>query len=169
MIDSNDKVAMPNIMRYIPTSDFSISFNADWKGFDLSMLFQGNAGRKNFWLDNFNNVNVYTSRYAFQEHHLDTWSPDNRGAKFPRLTSGSNGGFNQEQSTFWLYSCDYIRLKNIQLGYRIPSKILKNIGVNSVRIHVSAENLFTIIKWPGLDPEKLPKSGSEIPYPLMKN
>lgn len=169
MIDSNDKVAMPNIMRYIPTSDFSISFNADWKGFDLSMLFQGNAGRKNFWLDNFNNVNVYTSRYAFQEHHLDTWSPDNRGAKFPRLTSGSNGGFNQEQSTFWLYSCDYIRLKNIQLGYRIPSKILKNIGVNSVRIHVSAENLFTITKWPGLDPEKLPKSGSEIPYPLMKN
>lgn len=169
MIDSNDKVAMPNSMRYIPTSDFSISFNADWKGFDLSMLFQGNAGRKNFWLDNFNNVNVYTSRYAFQEHHLDTWSPDNRGAKFPRLTSGSNGGFNQEQSTFWLYSCDYIRLKNIQLGYRIPSKILKNIGVNSVRIHVSAENLFTITKWPGLDPEKLPKSGSEIPYPLMKN
>lgn len=169
MIDSSDKVAMPNSMRYIPTSDFSININADWRGIDLSMLFQGNAGRKNFWLDNFNNVNVYASRYAFQEHHLNTWSPDNRGATLPRLTTGSNGGFNQEQSTFWLYSCDYIRLKNIQLGYRISQKLLKHIGVGSARIHVSAENLFTITKWPGLDPEKLPKSGSEIPYPLMKN
>ncbi len=52
---------------------------------------------------------------------------------------------------------------------KIPSKLLKYIGVSSARIRISAENLFTITKWPGLDPEKLPKSGSEIPYPLMKN
>ena len=168
VIDTNDRIAYPNAMRYIPTSDFSLKLNAEWKGFDLSALFQGNAGRKNFWIDNFNNVNIYASRYSFQEHHLDTWSIENRNAKYPRLTTGSNGGYNQAQSTFWLYSCDYIRLKNLQIGYRIPKSILKHIGVQSARIHLSGENLFTITKWPGLDPEKLPKSGSEIPYPLVR-
>ncbi len=168
VIDSNDQVAMPNSMRYIPTSDFSLNLNAEWKGFDIAALFQGNAGRKNFWLDNFNRVNIYASRYSFQEHHLNSWSLENRDASLPRLTTGSNGGYNQAASTFWLYSCDYIRLKNLQLGYIVPSSFLKRFGITSMRVYVSGDNLMTITNWPGIDPEKLPKSGSEIPYPLMK-
>lgn len=169
VISSSDKIAMPGYMRYIPTSDFSLNLHAGWKGFDLGVLLQGCAGRKDFWIDNFNKVNVFASRYSFQRHHLDSWAIDNRDARLPRLTTGNNGGYNQEQSTFWLYSCDYVRLKNLQLGYKVPEKLLEHIGISSVRLHLSAENLFTLTKWPGLDPEKLPKDGSEIPYPLVRN
>ena len=168
VINSSDKVAMPGYMRYIPIHDFSLNLNAEWKGFDIAALFQGNAGRKNFWLDNFNNVNVLSSKYSFQRHHLNSWTLENRNASLPRLTTGSSGGYNQEQSTFWLYSCNYLRLKNLQIGYSFPKKLLKTFGIQSMRIHLSAENLLTITDWPGLDPEKLPKSGSETPYPLVK-
>ena len=167
-ISSEDQIAMPGIMRYIPKHDFSINIGAEWKGFDFSALFQGNAGRKNFWIDNFNQVNVFPSKYSFQKHHLDSWTLYNRDSLLPRLTTGSNGGYNQERSTFWLHSCNYLRLKNLQIGYTIPKYILSVIGVQNLRIYLSGENLFTITKWPGLDPEKLPKKGSEQPYPLIK-
>lgn len=168
-IDSNDMVAMPKYNRRIPSHDFSLNLNAAWKGIDVLVFLQGNAGRKDFWRDDFNRVDTYDTRYNFQNFHLDTWSLENRSASLPRLVTGNNGGFRHDQSTFWLYSCDYLRLKNLQVGYSFPQSILRHIWLSSLRIYFSAENILTFTNWPGLDPEKLPTYESATnPYPLLK-
>ena len=170
VISSSDQISMPNTMRYLPKHDFSFDVNAKWNGFDINIFFQGNAGRKNFWIDKFNETVLDATGSSLQTIHQDSWSLENRNALLPRLIgdSTSSGGYNQSKSTFWLYSCNYLRLKNIQLGYSIPTNILAPLGIKSLRVYLSGENLLTFTKWPGLDPEKRPKDGYEQPYPLTK-
>jgi len=168
-IDGNDMVAIPRYNRRLPSHDFSLSLNAAWKGFDLLVFLQGSAGRKDFWRDDFNRVDIAATRYAFLEHHRDAWSLENRSASLPRLTSGNNGGYRHDNSTYWLYSCNYLRMKNMQVGYNVPRIVLQHLGVNSLRLYVSADNLFTITNWPGLDPEKIPTyKDATNPYPLVR-
>jgi hypothetical protein len=97
-----------------------------YKGFDFSVLLQGAAGRKDFWINAFNNVNFGAQRYASTTQHWDNpWSVENRDGEWPRL--GGIGG-NRELTTFWLDDMSYLRFKNIQLGYTIPGNGLKKLG-----------------------------------------
>ena len=163
-IDSNDKKAYTNIQRDRPTTNFAFSTNVAWKGFDLNVLFQGATGRKDYWLNIFNNVNFGAQRYASTWNHWNNpWSVENRQGEWPRL-AGSN---NREETTFWLDDLSYLRLKNIQLGYTLPKDLLIRWGIESVRIYGSAENLATFTKFRGLDPEK--NSNASDAYPLNKS
>ena len=163
-IDANDKKAYNNIQRDRPTTNFAFSSNVAWKGFDLNILFQGAAGRKDYWLNIFNNVNFGAQRYASTwDHWNNPWSVENRQGEWPRL-AGSN---NREETTFWLDDLSYLRLKNIQLGYTLPKDLLIKWGIESVRIYGSAENLATFTKFRGLDPEK--NSNASDAYPLNKS
>lgn len=155
-ITSDDRVAMPNSPRQYFNSNYGLNLNLNWKGFDLSALFQASTGSKDFWLDNYNRVYVNTSRNAYNTLHIDHWSLDNRDSELPRLINGSNsnGGRNNFASTFWLYSRNYLRLKNLQIGYNLPKDIIQKVKFSNVRIFVTGENIFTITKWPGIDPEK---------------
>ncbi|NLR68025.1 TonB-dependent receptor [Chitinophaga varians] len=162
-IDDNDKVAYPNVQRDRPTTNFAMGFNASWKGFDIAFLLQGSAGRKDFWLNNYNDVNFSASRYAASwSHWTNPWSLDNRDGAWPRI----GGSGNREESTFWLDNLAYLRLKNIQLGYMLPASLMKRIGINSFRIYGSAENIATITSFRGLDPEQTGNKSNA--YPLNK-
>jgi TonB-dependent starch-binding outer membrane protein SusC len=164
-IDDNDKKAYPSIARDRPTTNYGINASVTWKGFDLSILLQGARGRKDFWLTIYNNVNPNGKRYAFTpEHQENPWSIENRDGEWPRLGGSGN---NTQQTTFWLDNMNYLRFKNVQIGYKIPSNLLKRIKVSSFRIYASAENLYTITKYRGLDPEKT--SASRDAYPLVKS
>ena len=68
-------------------------------------------------------------------------------------------------SDFREYRGDYVKLKNIQIGYTLPQSISRKIAMQKFRVFISAENLFTITKYPGLDPE----IGTTIGYPLMRS
>ena len=81
-----------------------------------------------------------------------TKDTENPNARFPRLTYGENKNNNQA-STFWIADGSYVRLKNLQIGYTIPSSITKKITLNNLRVFVAAQNLFTITGYSGLDPE----------------
>jgi len=163
-IDANDKKAYTNIQRDRPTTNFAFSTNVAWKGFDLNVLFQGATGRKDYWINIFNNVNFGAQRYASTWNHWNNpWSVENRQGEWPRL-AGSN---NREETTFWLDDLSYLRLKNIQLGYTLPKNLLIKLGIESVRIYGSAENLATFTKFRGLDPEK--NSNASDAYPLNKS
>jgi TonB-dependent starch-binding outer membrane protein SusC len=141
-----------------------MNLNVEWKGFDLSVLFQGAAGRKDHWLTIYNNVNFGAQRYASTwEHWNNPWSLDNRNGEWPRL----GGSGNREESTFWLDDMSYLRVKNIQLGYRVSSNILSKIRVSNLRIYGSAENLATFTKYRGLDPEKTGHRSEA--YPITKS
>ena len=115
-------------------------------------------------------VSVGEDRYAFQEMHWnDTWTLENRGSDMPRLVSG-NTGRNGEESTFWLQDLSYLRMKNLQVGYNLPKKWLNKITIDKIRFYLSAENLFTLTAWKGVDPEKarVGNNINEDPFPIMK-
>lgn len=163
-IDGNDKKAYPKVQRDRPTTNFAMNASVTWKNFDLSVLLQGAAGRKTYWINIYNNVNFGSQRYASTWNHWNNpWSVENRDGEWPRL----GGNANREETTFWLDDLSYVRFKNIQLGYTLPKSLLQRIGIDNVRIYGSAENLFTITKFRGLDPEKAGNASDA--YPLNKS
>lgn len=163
-IDDNDKVAYPRLQRNRPTTNFALNSGFSWKGVDLTILIQGAAGRKDFWINKYNNVNFGVQRYASTWAHWENpWSYDNRAGAWPRL----GGNANQEETSFWLDNLSYIRFKNVQLGYTIPKGLLRKIGLSHARIFGSSENLFTITRFRGLDPEK--EGHASDAYPLVKS
>ena len=90
---------------------------------------------------------------TFRKEHLDRWTPDTPKGRFPRLTY-TEADINQKPSTFWLADASYLRLKNLQLSYTLPSKVVKKIGIKSLMVFANAQNLLTFSKfWQGYDPE----------------
>jgi hypothetical protein len=163
-IDDNDRVALQD-SRDRPLTSFSLNAFASWKGFDLSMLWTGTGGRKDFWLNAFNSPNFGTSRYAVNQMDVDNpWSVENRDGTWPRLGGSGN---NTSQTSFWLYDMTYLRLKNIQVGYSFPKPLFQKLGVTNFRIAGSAENLVTLSNYPGLDPEKAGNNNNI--YPIIKS
>jgi TonB-linked SusC/RagA family outer membrane protein len=162
-----DRKASPVFNRdYFPVQG-GLGLNASYKGFDINMLIQGSALRKDFWLEPLNEVNVPSSRNAFQSFHWsDTWNLDNRSASLPRIVTGS-GGNNQAESQFWLDDHSYLRLKNLQIGYNLPSQALKRMGIDKFRVYFSSENIFTMSKFRGVDPEK--SAAYDDPFPLISS
>ena len=163
-IDANDMVALPDVQQKTPTTFFGLNSYVSWKGIDLSVLWQGSTGRKDFWLNSFNTVNFSSARYAVTQAHWDNpWSVENRGGLWPRLGGASA---NTSNTTFWLDNMRYLRLKNVQVGYTFPQRLVKRLGIASLRVTGSAENLLTLTSYRGLDPEKA--GDNDNLYPLNK-
>ena len=140
-IDGNDQKALQSA-RDRPTTSYALNAYASWKGIDIGMLWQGTAGRKDFWLNAFNNVNFGTSRYAVTQDLVNNpWTVENRGGILPSIGGSGN---NTAQTTFWLDNMSYLRLKNVQLGYTFPKPLFSKLGVTNFRIAGTAENLLTI-------------------------
>jgi TonB-linked SusC/RagA family outer membrane protein len=149
-----------------PLLFFGLSMGVEFKGFDLSALVQGVANRDVY----FGGPTVW----AFQnggsgqayENNLDRWTPATAAtATYPRLNIGSNGN-NQAQSSFWLRNGDYVRLKQLELGYSIPGKVLKNVKLETARVFARGYNLFTIAS-KELD-DRDPEVSSGFSYPLQR-
>ena len=161
VLDGNDKIANPNRLRNAPTTNFALKADAQWRGFDFSMLWQGGAGRSDIWITKYNatifSVNGYTPTV---EHLLNPWSWENRGGAWSRL--GGNAT-NATENFFHLRNMDYFRLKNIQIGYTVPKKITTKFFVQNLRVYFSADNVVTLTKYEGLDPEKPAGSGDLYP------
>jgi len=169
-VNGDDRVAFPEKMQRRPSINTSLTFNVEWKGIDFSAFLNATAGRHDFWRDNLNTTRPRDNRYNFSEFHwTDTWNYYNREATMPRLTvsAGDDGGRNTSASTFWLQSRSYLRLKNLQLGYSLPSAWVQKAKISRFRIYITADNLLTFTKWKGIDPEK--DSSSDDFYPLLKS
>lgn len=163
-IDGNDRELIKGVTSGA-VSSLGLNLGGKWKWFDISLFFQGDFGRKAFWLESYNNTDVGEYGQALSTLQMEElWTLDNRGAKYPRMSS-ANFAKNRLSSDFWLYSQDYLRLKNMQIGYTLPVKVCEKIGIKYLRIYISGENVFTFTKWPGIDPEK--GAGRDI-YPQIK-
>lgn len=173
-IGSFDKKAVPTVNEQRPICNYGANFYASWKGFDASILLQAATGRKDYFLEDMTNTNVNPNRYAFQELYLtDIWSLDSRNAIYPRIVA-ANAANNRVESDFWLQSMNYLRFKNMQVGYNVPARLLKRLGVDRIRIYGTAENLFTLSSWKGVDPEKSTlgngfQSFNDDPFPILKS
>lgn len=158
-IDANDHVVIgdPN-----PHFLYGVNLGFDYKNFDLNMFFQGIGQKDRVIMDNF--VRPFYDSSIF-EHHLDYWTPENTGAKYPRILNKDDGTHNYQQSDYWMINAGYFRMKNLQIGYTIPREILRPAGFDRVRVYFSANNLFTVSDFvPGMDPE----SEKSVSYPFAR-
>ncbi len=148
----------------IPTFQGGITLGAQYRNFDLSILFQGATGAQ---------VYISTGESGsignfLEDVYKHRWTIDNPSSTDPRIADRSNQYYSND-NTYWLRSTDYIRLKNIELGYTIPSTIGGRLGINSLRLYVNALNLFTIDKLKVLDPESTGGTGQYYPQARILN
>lgn len=154
-IDDSDKQIVGSL---IPRYTYGLTLNFGWKGINLSAQFQG-VGKADAYISG-----AYTqpcvSGGTFQRGHLDNWTPDNPGAKYPRLSYTSD--LNKKPSTFWMADASYCRLKNLQLSYTFPSSVTKALRIHGLMVYANATNLFTISNYyDGYDPETAYQGGSQ--------
>ena len=164
--DHGDKTIIGNNK---PRYKFGISLDAEWKGIDLAIFLQG-VMKRDYWLGGpyFWGADGGMWQSACFKEHLDYWSPENTGAYYPRPTFGDNK--NHQVQTGYLQSAAYMRLKNIQLGYTLPKAWMNKVGVESLRVYVSGDNLLTFSSISKVfDPETLGGDRGEGKlYPLQR-
>ena len=166
-LDSNDRIYTKHTD--VPAITYSINLGATWKGFDLSMTWQGVGSVSHIF-----NREVLGEFSGDASHPStmwkDSWTENNHNAKMPRVfeTGNSPSDMTRAMSTFWLWNTAYLRLKTLQLGYSLPENVLKAIGVERVRIYYAGENLLTFHSLPfNIDPEITSERGSS--YPLLRS
>ena len=152
-----------------PRYKFGLTLDGQWRGLDFSIFFQG-VMKRDYWLGGpyFWGANGGQWQSTCYTEHLDYWSEDNRDAYYPRpLISQTK---NQQTQTRYLQNAAYIRLKNLQVGYTLPKKWMDKAGLESIRVYVSADNVFTISDISGVfDPELLGGDWGEGKlYPLQR-
>jgi len=149
VIDTNDQTF---IGRGEPIHTGGFTNNFEYAGFDLSVFFQWSYGADILNANRLMFESGYNKRKDLNQFasYADRWTFDNQDSDIPRVsTSSSNGLF----SSRIIEDGSFIRLKTLSLGYTIPSKFLKQIKINKARAYLSAQNLFTLTKYTGYDPE----------------
>lgn len=145
IINDDDRTQIGN-----PTPDWTFGFNAsvDYKGFDCSVFLQGTQGN-----DIFNGMHRQDLRFTNRTTEaLGRWTGEGSSNELPRYT-WIDVNNNYRVSDLYIEDGSYIRVKNVQLGYNFPTAVLKRMGAASWRVYISAENLITITKYTGADPE----------------
>lgn len=148
VIDENDK---EYIGSGIPKIEANLTFTADYKGFDLSLLLSSAWGHKLY------NGNKYfyegmNSGSNFLRSTLDAWTPQNTSATVPRAVYQDPNN-NLRESDRFIEKGDFVRLRQLQLGYTLPDAVSQKLHLDKLRFYLSGENLFTITSYSGIDPE----------------
>ena len=166
-INADDRIRSDKVQR--PWFTGGASINLGYKSFDLSVLFQGALGGLQLvGLTESGDIGNYL-KYDYDHR----WTIDNQSDKYPRLTNRNNAyytntgtaGFN----SYFLKSNDYLRLKNIELGYNLPTEFGSKVGFGSFRVYVNALNLATFSKLKIWDPESTSTSGQYYPQSKIVN
>ncbi len=149
LINSNDRTYLG---KTIPGYYYGFSAAATWKGFDLNIFFQGTGD-----VQKYNSVRSGLEAMGGAANQwattLNRWTSTSHSTTMPRAIYGDPAAFNRISNRY-VENASYLRLKNVQLGYRLPAGLLNKTKVaQNLRIYVSAVNLFTITKYKGLDPE----------------
>ncbi|MBB3700725.1 SusC/RagA family TonB-linked outer membrane protein [Flammeovirga yaeyamensis] len=144
-ITPNDRKVLGNT---IPVYTFGLTTNLSYKGFDLIIFLQGMGGHKIFNGIKYN-LNAPNTNYMSLTME-NRWTKPGSTNEHPRVTGTAN---NKLYSDYYVEDGDFLRLRNLQLGYTIPSTITNKIGVKRFRVYVAGQNLVTLTKYTGFDPE----------------
>jgi len=139
-----------------PNPDFTygLNINAAYKSFDMSMFFYGSQGSEimnyvKWWIDFFPSFQGNKSKDLL----YNSWTTSKTDAKVPIAENASNFSNNNAVNSYYLEDGSFLRMKNLTIGYTLPSSVLNKVRIDKVRIYVQATNLFTATKYTGLDPE----------------
>ncbi len=167
MISENDKTAIGGSVR--PQIQYGFGFNARYKSVGIGIFFQGNA---KVWqvLTGQNWIPGSSGGAAgnILTNIDDRWTEENprQDVFWPRLSKALNE-INTQSSTWWLRDMSYLRLRNVEISYDLPQRIIDNIGMQKVQIFARGNNLATFSKFKLWDPELGTTDG--LRYPLMKS
>lgn len=151
---NNDGVISQDDRQYCgsPTPKFTYGFgsNASWRSFDVSFFFQGTYGNKiyNGTREDLEGMNL---EFNYSPATLNAWTPTNQ-SNFPRAVI-NDPNLNSQTSDRFLENGSYLRLRTLQLGYTLPKNLLSAVKINSCRFYLSFDNLFTLTKYTGFNPD----------------
>jgi hypothetical protein len=171
-----------------PRYTFGVNLGAEWNNFFISAFFQGVA--KQDWFPS-TEAGVFWGQYnrpygKLPSWHLNNhWTPENPNALLPRYVSrlaNRQGGILREAQTRYILDASYVRLKNLQIGYNLPQRLIQKIHMVNARVYVSGENIWTMASLykitRDIDPENTGPSdqlftttnaGDGYNYPIMKS
>jgi len=157
----------------VPEETYGISLSASYKGFDISVLFQG-VGNVSHYYTRFQRGTGFSQAppEGAPAYFNESWTQERYDAglpiQFPRWSV--NATPNNATSAFWLADASFVRLKNMEIGYSPKANFLKKVGIRTCRIYANANNLFTWKKmYPGIDPENVSTGDTNTePYPLVR-
>jgi TonB-dependent starch-binding outer membrane protein SusC len=137
-----------------PAFSYGLNLNGALKGLDVSMFFYGAQGKEimnyvKWWVDFFPSFQGNKSKDAL----YNSWSSTKTDAKVPIAENASNFSNNSAVSSYYLEDGSYFRMKNLTIGYTLPTSLISKWKIDKLRIYVQGTNLFTITKYSGLDPE----------------
>lgn len=160
-INDNDNIVIGST---IPRYTFGTTLNGSYKGFSLNVFIQG-VGKADGYLYQ-QGIMPFFLGGTVQEQHKDHWTPKTPNATFPRLAFSEAN--NEKNSSFWLKDASYVRIKNLQLAYTVPTKITSAAGMRELRFYVNAQNFFTRDNfWNGYDVESPVGVGNTYPQVKM--
>lgn len=150
-----------------PEKIYGATLDLSYKGFDFSLLFQG-AGRVSRLVSGYMQKPGNQFGGILANVMEQRWTPENAAnAQLPKLSATYANGTNYQNSTLWIRDASYLRLKNIELGYRFGSNdFFKKVGVSSARLYVSGQNLLTWDKLKLVDPEQ--NASDSMGYPQLQ-
>ncbi len=154
VIDSNDRQYFGNAA---PDWTFALNAGFDWKGISFSMMLQGVQGAQAAYMAKYTLFSDGDGNFNRGRDILNSWTPDNPTSNIPRLTRIDDNKNFTTPSTWYLEDASYIRLKNVTIGYDFTNVLRKISHLNdrnsSCMLYFSGENLFTLTKYSGMDPE----------------
>jgi TonB-linked SusC/RagA family outer membrane protein len=170
IISNSDRV---NCGSPFPKFEYGLGFNASAYNFDINVFVQGTSGNKiyNGLRQDLEGMNL---EFNYSKATLNAWTPQNH-SNIPRAVI-NDPNFNDQSSSRFLENGSYLRMRTLQVGYTIPTDIVQKIKITSLRAYISADNLFTITKYSGYNPD-IGRSGSildrgvdfgHVEYPLAR-
>jgi TonB-linked SusC/RagA family outer membrane protein len=164
VINANDRVREE--LSNVPQIIYGFNIGVAYRNFDLTILLQGQARSVQYVLTEAGEVGNYFDSWA-----SNRWSPSNTAGTFPRVdvrtSSSINGGL--YRNDFWLYNTSFMRVKNVELGYNLPTSVAEKIKLTGARIYLSAFNLATFSKVKDFDPEGQSESAQFYPQQQIFN
>ncbi|MGC4039105.1 MAG: TonB-dependent receptor [Chitinophagaceae bacterium] len=160
-IDGNDRVRSDKTLT--PTFQGGLNIGLQYKNFDLTILFQNATGGQLFLQTESGTIGNYL-KYTYDHR----WTLDNPSSVDPRTVDRNNQYFSN-RNTYYMMNTNYVRLKNLELGYNLPAAIGKKAGINNMRFYVNGLNLLTWGKQDIFDPESQNNSLQYYPQSRVIN
>jgi TonB-dependent starch-binding outer membrane protein SusC len=162
-VNDEDRTMIGNV---IPDFTYGFNLDASYKNFDLTLFLQGVQGN-----DVYNNLKTQTQGmvrlFGATTEVLKAWTPQNTNTTIPRAVNEDPNGNATRASDRWVEKGSYMRVKSLSLGYSVPSSVLNSFSkgsISRVRVYVSAQNLLTITKYTGYDPEIGSRDNNALVY-----
>ncbi|MDE7080786.1 MAG: TonB-dependent receptor [Muribaculaceae bacterium] len=161
-LDTDDRVEIGH--GTVPTFSYGANFGLVWNGIDFSMLLQGVGNHPVYYNNQAFRFVTVMGQSLIKDITDNAWTPANPyDSTYPILRNSADGRNNIASDAF-VHNAAYLRCKNLQIGYTFPAAVTRKIFVENLKIYASIDNLFTITRFPGFDPE----IGANVGYPSIR-